>query len=328
VPEYDPTNPNHVLHVFEDWSEYSSASQIGQINRADGGGPWLDQATAYQTLTTDNIDPWFGKKTLNLDITAAPASGQAVAHGLTLTQGSPARYLNASSAKEALVIEWAWRWEGAPYEGKIADWQPYAGTDRFNYQTDPDQLGTQADATNCDIDALCSLYYANNGLTPRFAGLLPKANYGAAAVARSTFARNITFYRQNRNWGPGGNGTGTVDWTNTSWQTMGITFADNRWRRTILRYTMNLNGVMGQGRIEEWMQLAGQPAVKVMEFIGDPGGFDAGLVMGRDITQGGATWFTSGSDLGWYNLTAVGGIYRGGNITHLGYFRMWSEPRE
>ena len=38
VPVFDSTNPNHVLHVFEDWSAYSSASQVGVINRADGGG--------------------------------------------------------------------------------------------------------------------------------------------------------------------------------------------------------------------------------------------------------------------------------------------------
>src|SRR2546430_1424926 len=43
--------------------------------------------------------------------------------------------------------------------------------------------------------------YSNNGMTPRFAGLTPQADYGTGAVARSMFAMNPIFYRQNRNWG-------------------------------------------------------------------------------------------------------------------------------
>ncbi|HKW09379.1 MAG TPA: Ig-like domain-containing protein, partial [Gemmatimonadaceae bacterium] len=326
VPVYDPTNSTHVLHVFEDWSAYSSPSQVGQINRADGGGPWLNGNSSFQTLSTSNVDPWYGKKTLDINYQGTPAANSAFERGVTLVQGTPARYLNASSAREAIVLEWAWRWEGAPYEGKIADFQPYAGTDRFNYQTDPDYLGSQQQ-TSCDADPLCSKYYTNNGNTPRFAGLTPSANYGTGAIARSMYAQNPMFYRQNRNWAPGGNGTGSVDWGGNSWQTIGITFADNRWRRTIIRLTMN-SGAMGTGRIEEWLQIAGQPAVKVMEFIGDPGGFDAGLVNGRDVSQGGNTWLSSSATLYLYTLTAVGGIYNGGNTTHLGYVRIWSEPRQ
>ena len=323
VPVYDPTNPDHVLHVLEDWSAYTTASDVGVKNRADGGGPWLNGNAAYQTISTNNVDPWYGKKTLDINYQQVPASGQSLENGLTLIQGTPARYLNAASAKEAIVIEWAWRWEGGPYEGKIADFQPYAGTDRFNYQTDPDQLGSQT-ATSCNSDALCNKYYSNNGGTPRFAGLPPQANYGTGAIARSMYAQNVMFYRQNRNWGAA---AGQVDWGGNSWATMGINFVDNRWRRTILRLTMN-SGAMGSGRMEEWMEIAGQPAVKVMEFIGDPGGFDAGLVNGRDITQGGSTWITTSATLYLYNLSAVGPIFMGGNTTHLGYVRIWSEPRE
>ncbi|HKW12193.1 MAG TPA: hypothetical protein VJO33_17535 [Gemmatimonadaceae bacterium] len=323
VPVFDSTNHSHVLHVFEDWSAYSSASQVGQINRADGGGPWLNGNAGSQTISTNNVDPWFGKKTLDINYQQAPGSGQSLEHGLTLVQSTPARYLNASSAKESIVLEWAWRWEGGPYEGKIADFQPFAGTDRFNYQTDPDYLGAQQQ-TSCDADPLCSKYYTNNGNTPRFPGLPPQANYGTGAIARSMYAQNPMFYRQNRNWGPG---AGQVDWGGNSWATMGVSFIDNRWRRTILRLTMN-NGAMGTGRVEEWMQIAGQPAVKVMEFIGDPGGFDAGLVNGRDVSQGGNTWVSSSATLYLYNLSAVGPIFTGGNTTHLGYVRIWSEPRE
>lgn len=326
VPVFDSTNPNHVLHVFEDWSAYSSSSQVGQINRADGGGPWLNGNAAFQTLSTSNVDPWYGKKTLDINYQTVPASGQSLENGLTLIQGTPARYLNASSAKDAIVIEWAWRWEGGPYEGKIADFQPYAGTDRFNYQTDPDKLGSQTQSS-CDTDPLCSKYYTNNGRTPRFAGLTPQADYGTGAIARSMYASSVMFYRQNRNWGLGGTGAGTVDWGGDSWATIGITFADNRWRRTILRLTLN-SGAMGTGRIEEWMQVAGQPAVKVMEYIGDAGGFDQGLVNGRDISQGGATWISSSATLYLYNLSAVGPIFAGHNTTHLGYVRIWSESRQ
>jgi hypothetical protein len=52
------------------------------------------------------------------------------------------------------------------------------------------------------------------------------------------------------------------------------------------------------------------------------------LVNGRDISQGGATWISSSATLYLYNLSAVGPIFAGHNTTHLGYVRIWSEPRE
>jgi hypothetical protein len=50
-------------------------------------------------------------------------------------------------------------------------------------------------------------------------------------------------------------------------------------------------------------------------------------VKGRDISQGGSTWLSSSATLYLYALSAVGPIYAGGNITHVGYVRIWSMPR-
>jgi hypothetical protein len=211
--------------------------------------------------------------------------------------------------------------------GKIADWQPFPGTDRFNYQNSYDRLGAQLNNT-CDNDPLCSLYYANGGATPKLAGLMPVSGHGCAEFARSVNDGTdnvVTFYVQNRNWG---DGPGLVDWDAGGAIDDGAPFVDDTWRRTILRLTLNVNGVMGTGRLEEWMQKAGEPAIKVMEYIGDPGGFDAGLVQGRNASLGGNTWLPDGAILHWYNLSAVAGNFDGGSLVHLGYIRIWSHPRE
>lgn len=327
APAFDPANPQHVLHVFEDWSAYRTPSEIATTHRADGGGPWGNGGGAFQTLSTDDHDPWFGKKALAIDLQTRPARGQALGHGLTLTQGNPPRYLRAEHAQESLVIEWAWRFSGrGPYVGKIADWQPYPGTDRFNYQNGRDQLGAQFD-NRCDNDPLCSKYFAKGGSQPRFAGLPPNATQHGGAIARGVNYGSgpvVTFYVQNRNYGTS---PGRVAWGGDADSTSGINLVDDTWRRTILRLTLNANGVMGQGRFEEWLQKAGEPAVKVMEYVGDEGGFDAGLVKSRNAALGGNSWFTPASVLYLYDLTAVGPIFTGGNTTHLGYVRIWSEPR-
>ena len=326
VPVFDAANTSHVLHVFEDWSTYASPSAIETTARVDGGGSWQVSAPSRLSFATTNLDPWFGRKTLTLDYRDAPAANQALLRGLVLEQGSPARYLNATSDRESLVIEWAWRFSGtAPYVGKIADWQPFPGTDRFNYQNSYDRLGAQ-DATSCASDPLCSKYYLNGA--PRFAGLPPSASQAGGQMARSWndgSDNRVTFYTQNRNWG---NGTGQVNWGGTTTPMIGINLVDNTWRRTIIRITKHQNGQRGYGRLEEWMQKAGEPAVKVMEYVGDVGAFDEGLVISRNSALGGSSWFTPGSILHFYDLTAVSGNFDGGSQVHLGYFRMWSHPRQ
>jgi hypothetical protein len=236
-------------------------------------------------------------------------------------QRAARQYLNAASAKEALVIEWAWRFSGTgAYIGKIADWQPYAGTDRFNYQTQYDPLGAQRSdngPNGCNADPLCSRYYTNG--TPKVSGILPLGGWGvgfARGLSGSSPTPGVWFYTQNRGY------------PQVAWGSNGVNMVDNRWRRTIIRLTLNQNGVMGTGRMEEWLEVAGTAPVKVMEYVGDVGGFDQGQVRGRDATQGGNTWFSAGTTLHWYNLSAVGGIFNGGSTVNLGYFRMWSQPRQ
>ena len=325
-PVYDASNPNHVLHVFEDWSTYASPSQIGSTNRVDGGGPWQNDGAPYQTFSTNNNDPWFGTRTLSIDLQAPPGTvvGSGVwQRGFVLEQGgSPPRYLNAAAAKDCLVIEWAVRQSGtAVYVGKIVDWQPsgYDNLGRFNFQNSYDRLGSQQ-ASSCDADPLCSKYFANNGTQPRFAGLPPATNWFGDQFARSSNLLGsgplgVEFYSQNRNFGTG---AGQFRYDENQ-------MIDNVWRRYIIRLTLDAPGTThGHGRIEQWIQRAGGPAVKVMDFNGEIGAFDAGLVFVGPNTN---RWLPDGAHLTWYHLTAVYDNFAGGNTTHLGYFRMWSHPR-
>jgi hypothetical protein len=320
VPTYDASNPNHVAHVLEDWSTYSTPPQIGTTNRVDGGGPWQNDGASFQTFSTNNNDPWVGRKTLSIDLQAVPST--VWQRGFVLDQGTPARYLNASAGKDCLVIEWAVRQSGSRiYVGKIMDWQP-SGLDnlgRFNFQNSYDRLGSQQ-SSSCDSDPLCNKYYANNGTTPRFAGLPPATNWFADQFARSsnllgTGPLGVEFYSQNRNHGTG---AGQFKYDENVLQ-------DNVWRRYIIRLTLDAPGTShGHGRIEQWIQKAGEAPVKVMDYNGEPGAFDAGLVF---VGPNSNTWLTSGPHMTWYHLTAVFDIFAGGNTTHLGYFRMWSHPR-
>jgi hypothetical protein len=300
-----------VEHVFEDWSAYSSPSQIATTNRADGGGPWLNDGAAFQTLSTTDLDPWFGRKRLSINLQDAPGAGSALQRGFILRQsGSPPPYRNTASTQASLVIEWAWKYTGTkPYEGKVVDFQNGI---RYNYQTPgSDPLGLQLQS-NCDNDGLCSKYYSNNGQVPRVPNIQPTKNYIGEELVYSRAGlpngNDVIFYRQNR-------GYPAVNWPGSGY------FVDNTWYRTILRYSHETAGP-GTGRIEAWLQRAGQAAVKVMDFRGEPGQFDAGWV----YTQTG-NWLPSGTDFKWYHLTAVFDNYAGGNTTHLGYLRIWSHPR-
>ena len=325
-PVFNASNPNHVLHVFENWSTYSTPSQIGSTNRVDGGGPWQNDGASHQTFSTNNNDPWFGTKTLSIDFQDPPGTvvGSGVhQRGFVLDQGgSPPRYRNAGAVKDCLVIEWAVRQSGtAVYVGKIVDWQPsgYDNLGRFNFQNSYDRLGSQQ-ASSCDADPLCSKYFANNGTQPRFAGLPPATNWFGDQFARSSNLLGsgplgVEFYSQNRNFGTG---AGQFRYDENQ-------MLDNVWRRYIIRLTLDAPGTThGHGRIEQWIQRAGGPAVKVMDFNGEIGAFDAGLVFVGPNTN---SWLPDGAHLTWYHLTAVYDNFAGGNTTHLGYFRMWSHPR-
>jgi len=326
VPVFDASNPNHVSHVFENWSTYATPSQIATTNRVDGGGSWDNDGASKQTFSTTNNDPWFGTKTLSIDFQDPPGSvvGSGVhQRGLTLTQdNAPARYLNAGSAQPSLVIEWAVRQSGtALYNGKVADWNPSGGSElgRFNFQSSYDELGAQVRAS-CSSDPHCAKYYSNG--VPR--SIASRPAIPPLGVFGFQFARGsnlmgygdlgVHFYPQNIN---SGTGAGQFQYGNS--------LLDNVWRRVIIRLTLNQPGqAHGYGRIEQWVQRAGGPAVKVMDYNGEVGAFDQGLTFVGPNTN---PWFPAGASMHWYSLTAVYDIFAGGNTTHLGYFRMWSHPR-
>jgi hypothetical protein len=329
---YDASNPNNVLHVFEDWSTYATIGEIGVKARVDGGGPWSNnQSPSSKTFSTTNNDPWFGTKTVTINLQDRPADNAAHNRGfvLTNTSTSPAPFLNASSARESIVIEWAVRQSGeAIYVGKIADWNPQGSPQlyRFNLQNSYDRLGSRV-YSSCDPDPLCNAYYANNGSTPRFSWL-PKLGAFGDQFARS-FSEGGTptvhHWTQNRNHG---SGTGRFDYAaSLDGQNRRISpFLDNVWRRYIVRLTLNQPGQpAGHGRVEQWIQRYPEPPVKVMDFIGDVGGADQGLI---HTGPSGGHWINPSAHIHWYGLTAVGQIFKGGNTLHLGYFRMWSHPRQ
>ena len=327
APVYDAGNPAHVLHVFEDWSTYPSIAAIGTTARVDGGGAWQNSEPQWKTFST-NVDPWFGRKAVTIDLQAAPGPQQALTRGFVLTQaGTPVRYLNAASAQASLVIEWAVRQAGTGiYLGKQADWVPQGSMYRFNFQNSWDRLGDRTNAT-CDGDPLCSHYYTTNGTTPRVSGTPPSASMFGDQFARS-FTEGSTIkvhhWNQNRNWGTGAGQFDPAVTTNAQGQRQSA-FLDNVWRRYVIRLTLNQPGQpVGHGRVELWLQRAGGPMIKLMDFIGDTGMPDAGLVHTGPST---GSWINSAAGMHWYDLTAVGPIYQGGNTLTLGYFRMWSHPR-
>jgi hypothetical protein len=311
--------------VFEDWSTYSSPSAINTTNRVDGGGPWHSQSPGHQSFSTGNNDPWFGRKTVSINFQDAPASSNhAHFRGFELTQGgSPPRYLNAAQAHPSLVIEWAVRSSGtALYVGKVADWNPSSldQLGRFNFQNSYDPLGAQV-RSSCNADPHCSKYYLNDvprTITSRPA--IPPLGVLGYQFARSSNlmgygSLGVHFYPQNINHGTG---TGRFQYAESQ-------LIDNVWRRIIIRLTLAQPGqAHGYGRIEQWIQRAGEAAVKVMDYHGEVGAFDQGLVF---VGPNQHVWFPTGASMHWYALTATLGNYNGGNTTHLGYFRMWSHPR-
>jgi hypothetical protein len=320
-----------VLHVFEDWSTYTTVNDIGVKNRVDGGGPWQNSAPGYQSFSTTDVDPWFGKKSVIINYQDAPPPTLALQRGFTLTQNSaltPARYLNESRGQASLIIEWAYKEEGVVYFGKVADWQPTGDPLlwRFNFQTNWDRLGDRDNPT-CDSDPLCSHYYTGNGTVPRLPGLEPAADYFGYQFARDYEpGGKVVHWVQNRNFG---SGPGQYDYGSytDSRQRFTSPHADNTWYRIIIRLTLNQPGqTAGHGRVEQWIQHAGEPAVKVMEFYGDVGAYDEGLIHTGE--PGSTNWINDGDGIHWYDLTATAGNFNGGLTLHLGYFRMWSMPRQ
>lgn len=325
APEFDSENEDHALHAEELWGGYTDVDQVGTANRVDGGGPWTNDGVGFQTFAPGDPDPFFGaSRSLVIDYQDAPAEGQSLGRGLVLTQDGPnPRYLNVGDEGDQLIIQYAWRYSGtAPYEGKICDFSPFAGTDRFNYQAPSDAaMGAQID-NNCDDDTLglCQLHFANAGQTPLFAGLPPTFRTPGAEVARAIFG-DVVFYTQNRNYGTG---AGQISWGDGN----GNLMLGGPWRLTTIALTKNVGGVMGRGRIESWVHKFGEAsAVKEMEYIGDVGGAHAGKVRGRDESQSGSAWLHASVDLHWYSLTSVAGIFNGGCTLHLGGFRVWSRSR-
>ena len=319
APVYDSGNADHILHVFEDWSGYANVAAIeGEDRHSDGGGPWID--VGADSFGTSDPDPWYGgSRYLICDMQTVPESG-SVSRCVTLreTGSGTAEFLNRTSAKDSVVFEWAWKnasGSSASYEGKIMDWQPYAGTDRFNYQTNDgsDHLGEQLQA-DCTSDDLCSLFYTNaNGTGPILSDSPPNSHPVGGSIARS-ISSDTWFYNQVRGY------------PDVDWDSAGASYLDNTWHRTILRFTNNAGGVMGRGRIEEWFQTDGSDPIKVMEYIGDVGQLHEGQVRGRDTSQGTGT-ITDSAEFHLYNLTAQWDIFAGGLTLHVGGFRMWSHSR-
>lgn len=329
APDFSDSSLSPVLHAFEDWSTYDDPSDIPVTNRVDGGGPWTTNGTAFQTFDLVNVNPWVSSKTVTVDLQDSPGEGQAHGRAFVLEE-----FLNAGIAGQCLVVEWAIRQTGTTcYAGKIADvnMQGSPNVQRHNFQTNHDPLGKR-DLNGTNADPLCNKYYDNG--TPRFAGLPSSpGRYGYQWARSKNSTGEIFHWNQNRNWVEGDPGSGSgFDYNEeagsgqfTSYQKDGV------WRRIILRLTLNEPGQpsAGYGRSEVWHQRDGGSMRKIMEYIGDVGGFDEGLI---DTSESGSYWINPSAAIHWYDLTGQndpgpGGFYTGGNTIHLGYFRCWTHDR-
>ena len=310
-PFFDASNSGHVSHVFEDWSTQTSVAAIGTTDRIDGGAAW--DVSDPGALSLQGPDPFGSVRSVR---TSYPGSGQTARSIRTPAGPTNARNLEAGLLAGAVVLEWAARYSGTTaYIGKTMDWNN-GSRGRFNYDPIAGSFGSRNNA-ECASDPLCALYYQNG--TPRFPGLLPSNGEWSPNVfvinediptvdGRFT---NTMQYKQN------------AGWPAFQWGDEGESVRDNQWRRYKLRYTRSLPGYpLGHGRLEMWVRQPDGTTVKIMNYIGDPGGREEGLVFIGDIIRP----QLDGINIRVYEISAH--INPGGAVVDIGYIHVWSHPRQ
>jgi hypothetical protein len=122
------------------------------------------------------------------------------------------------------------------------------------------------------------------------------------------------------NWGLS---PGLFDWNaNADLDGIGTPMNGGHWLYWKLQYTKDQpNTSYGHGRIEAWVGRRPGALLKIMEYIGDIGGREEGMVF---VGPRQYPFFTANSKIGFFNLSA--GINPGGYVD-VGTIRIWSRPR-
>jgi hypothetical protein len=327
-PFFDPGDPTHVSHIYEDWSTYATVGAIATTNRVDGGRPWGVSNVGGLSFETPG-DPYGSAKTLTLDYTRAVTGSPPNTYGNGLEAhnyaGGNSRWLNVTGTEEVIILEWAARFSGSNmYIGKTMDyWQGglTGNGGRWNYDPSYSNLG---DEGPCDNNVLCTRYWTNAGQTRTALATALKSPPTSGTWA-PLFSHNTneqlwgptSIYKQNMNWG-----TGPGEF---AWGSRGDRMHDNVWRRFKWRLTKSQPGVTnpltgtqnGYGRVEMWVD-----GVKIMEYLGDVGARDEGLVF---VGPRQYALISNGINLHVYDLTAT--FHPGDSRVHLGYIRAWSHNR-
>jgi hypothetical protein len=162
--------------------------------------------------------------------------------------------------------------------------------------------------------------------------LPPNFAYTAPNITRTQtqgLMPNVTiWYKQNTGWGTG---PGSFSWGGGGGMS-GAFNADTRgtntpmWQAGWLYYKLQITKQapgqgFGNGRIEMWIGPTPGALVKVMDYIGDVGAKDAGLVF-VDPT-GSSDQLVS--DVHFFGLASR--RYRGGGLVDIGTVRIWSHSR-
>ena len=367
-PLYDAGNPDHVLHVYEDWSRHVTMADFGTAGRPDGGPPWRDAGIRKYGAVVDAPDPfgsvrhlttqyitdppipphgtgphaagyhWFGAGTTDPQGDDNAAGGGKNYRGFFLNADA---YLN-KPAKTAVVYEWAIRERGTEwYEGKQVDINTsnHGGVGRNLFNTYNATLGW-----NGEFDTpLVDLYYASEGvprlpgLPPRWSSTAPNLSQIQSALTGVIGAPSVR-YKQNRNWGtgpgqfswggPASGVFGTSDAPNADLLGQGTPMWEAGWLYYKLRITKQDPALIGtpghgygNGRIEMWMGKTPGSLLKVMEYLGDIGAFDEGLVF-VDPT---GTSDQLVNQIEFYGLPSR--RFAGGAIVDFGTIRIWSHSR-
>jgi hypothetical protein len=241
-PVYSASNPDHVLHVFENWSTHTTVNDIGARNRSDGGPPWADAGIRRYGQIVNQPDPFGSVKYVTSDQATDPPipphgtgahaagyhwyGGGSPANGyqgdLYNAQGDdnavgggknnrgfilpPNAYLNKPS-KASVVYEWAVRMRGTNWaEGKDFDINAGNGhgVGRFNVDIQWPAPGWTQTCT----DPLCRTYY-NGCYTPIRPGLPPDCYVTVRQINRDNLDLSpiigaaTIHYKQNMNYGSG-----------------------------------------------------------------------------------------------------------------------------
>lgn len=277
-----------VQHLYEDWSAYTTISQITSTTRGDGGGSWATaDSSGALSFVPGSVDPWFGVKRLRQNV---PSTGDFFGAGFGLSQGNVETpfILNQSSVDECTVIQHAWRCHnGVPYQGKAIDQTSFADA-VWRWTHEAIGAGRMGDngPTDCDGDSLCSLYYDDDGSTPLVSGI-PGSAYDHGDNHWCDKGGTGRFYKQNRNASTGG------------WAVHEGRYLSGEWFLDTLRFTQAHDGD-GTGRLEFWRTDEQGVTVKIMEYVGDSGQFDEGEVYVMNASDGS---FYPGTLINFFNLT-------------------------